>query len=311
MRISKILFTGALLLPAGVFAASKEQQEMQRDIAQLQDQVRALQSSQDQRLAAIQVLVQQALDAGNKANTGVSVLTANVSNTLERDVKQALVPVSALAAKVDNTNNDMAEVRNQVAELTTQVNKIYALLNDLNNAVKLIQAPAAAPPPTAGGPPNGASMGVPGSPAGGPAAGAPPAAALFANAVRDYNGGNMALSLQEYSDFLKFYPDDPNAASAQYNIGEIHYLQNKLEVASKDFDAVIERYGDNAKVTPDAYFMKGMALKQSARKADSAATFRALIAKFPRSDRAKEAKEQLTAMGMTSAAAPAAARKRR
>ena len=39
---------------------------MQRDIAQLQDQVRKLQSGFDQKMAALQVLVQQALDAGTR-----------------------------------------------------------------------------------------------------------------------------------------------------------------------------------------------------------------------------------------------------
>ena len=57
---------------------------MQRDIAQLQDQVRTLQSGFDQKMAALQTLVQQALDAGNKANTSVSVLNASVTQTLRQ-----------------------------------------------------------------------------------------------------------------------------------------------------------------------------------------------------------------------------------
>src|SRR5580704_10447632 len=95
-----------LALPGSVFAASKEQQEMQRDIAQLQDQVRTLQSAFDQKLAALQTLVEQSLDAGNKTSTNVSVLSANVAQTLDRELKDALRPVAAVAAKVDNLNND-------------------------------------------------------------------------------------------------------------------------------------------------------------------------------------------------------------
>jgi len=81
-----------LLAPTGAFAVSKEMQELQRDVAQLQDQVRTLQSGFDQRMAALQTLVQQALDAGNKANTNVSVLSASVTQTLERELKAGITP---------------------------------------------------------------------------------------------------------------------------------------------------------------------------------------------------------------------------
>ncbi len=135
------------LLPAGnLFAASKEMQEMQRDIAQLQDQVRALQSSFDQKMAMIQTLLQQALDAGNKANTGVAVLSSTVNQTLDRELNTKLAPIASLAAKVDNTNNDVSEVRNQVSDLNSSINKVLQRLGDLNEAVKVLQAPAPPPP---------------------------------------------------------------------------------------------------------------------------------------------------------------------
>src|ERR1700722_2225624 len=104
-----------LLTPEAGYAASKEQQEMQRDIAQLQDQVRMLQSGFDQKMSSLQTLVQQALDAGNKANTNVSVLNASVSQTLDRELKDALRPVAGLTAKVDNLNNDLSHVKNSMA----------------------------------------------------------------------------------------------------------------------------------------------------------------------------------------------------
>ena len=120
---------------------------MQRDIAQLQDQVRTLQSGFDQKMATIQTLVEQALDAGNKANTSVSVLSANVTQTLDRELKDALRPVAGLTAKVDNSNNDLSDVKNSMADLTTQMNRLQQQLTDINNAIKVIQAPPAAPPP--------------------------------------------------------------------------------------------------------------------------------------------------------------------
>lgn len=298
MRILRSTVLISILFAGSSFGASKEIMELQRDIAQLQSQMQALQSSQDQKLAAIQALVTQSLDAAVKANTSVSVLAATVNQTLERELNTRMTPITGLAAKVDNTNNDVAEVRNSVADLNSSLNKILQKLGDLNDAVKVLQAPPAAPPAAAngGGPP-------PGTPQ------TPPAAVLFSNGVRDQNGGKLELAVSEFTDFLKFYPEDPNAASAQLNIGEIHRQQGKTELAAQDFDAIIERY-PASDITPDAYFMKGMSLKEAGKKTDAIATFRSLIAKYPRKDQASQAKDQLRTMGV-SLTAPAAAPARR
>ncbi|MDE3195474.1 MAG: tetratricopeptide repeat protein, partial [Acidobacteriota bacterium] len=291
MRTSPLLASAALILASGsAFGASKEMQEMQRDIAQLQDQLRTMQSNFDQKMASIQTLVQQALDAASKANTNVSVLSAGVSSTLDRELKQSLTPVAGLATKIDSTNNDVSELRNSVQDLNSSVNRIQQTLNDLNNAVKVMSAPAA-PPPASGGS---------AAPAGDSAAAsaAPPAEALFTSAQRDYTGGNFDLAISEYQDFIKFYPDNPNAARAQYNIGNTHYTQQKYEQAAADFDTVIGKYPDDTTSTPQAYFMKGMALK-NINKTGAIQAWRTLISKYPNSDLAAQAKEQLRAIGVS------------
>src|SRR5215469_16374472 len=243
MRITPLFVTAALLLTTGsAFGASKEQQEMQRDIAQLQDQVRALQSSFDTKMSAVQVLVQQALDAASKANTNVSVLNSSVSTSLERELKQALTPVAGLAAKVDNTNNDVAEVRNQVQDLNSSMNRVMQILTDMNNAIKVMQPQQAPPPPTGAGP--------------GGSAPPPPADALFTSAIGDENAGRLDMAISGYQQFIKNYPDNPNAARAQYNIGNSHYTQQKYDLAAADFDTVIVRYPEDSTITPQAYFMK-------------------------------------------------------
>jgi len=272
-----------LLFPSGSTGASKEMMELQRDIAQLQDQVRTLQSAIDQKMATLQTLAQQTLDASTKANTNVSVLSAGVTSTLERELRTALTPVAGLAAKVDNTNNDVAEVRNQMADMNTKVNRMEQMLGEISNNLKVMQAAAVAPPPTASGPGQ-----------------APPppvdAGAVFNTAVRDENSGKLDLAIQEYQDFIKFFPDNPNAARAQYNIGNSHYTKQQYDAAAQDFDAVITHYPEDSTLDPQAYFMKGMALKNT-NKTSAIATWRALIAKYPHSDEAAKAKEQLRALG--------------
>lgn len=275
---------------------------MQRDIAQLQDQVRTLQSSFDQKLATLETLVAQALDAGNKTNTNVSVLSANVAQTLDRELKDALRPVAAVAAKVDNLSNDSAEVRNSLADLTTQMNRVIQMLTDMNNAIKVLQAPPAPPPPSNTNP--DAAGALPGARTSAP----PPAATLYGNANNDYSSGKSDLAVGEFTDFLRFYPDDPFAPNAQYYIGQIHLGQMKYDEAVMDFDAVLERYPET-KITPDAYFMKGMALKSLGHRDAAAEQFRTVIRKYPKSDRMAQAQEQLRAMGLSVGAATARKKK--
>lgn len=275
-----------LLTPVAGYSASKEQEEMQRDIAQLQDQVRTLQSGFDQQMATIKTLLEQALDVSNKANTNVSVLSTNVMQTLDREVKGALQPVAGLTAKVDNANSDISDIKGQMADLTAQMNKLQQQLSDVNNAVKLCQAPQAAPPP-----PGGATPGF-----GGPAAGAQPSAKdIWTNASNDYNSGKSDLAASEFAEFLRIYPDDPQAADAQFYIGQIHYGQQKYDQAAMDFDGVLERFPENSR-TPAAYFMKGMALKSAGMRDSAIAVWRTLVRKYPKSDAATQANEQLRAL---------------
>jgi TolA-binding protein len=288
MRTLSLLTLATCFAVAPSFGANREMQELQRDVAQLQDQVRQLQSGFDVKLAAVQTLVQQAVDAANKANTGVTVVNAGIVQTLDRELRDRLAPVTAMGTKLDNTASDVNELKITVADLNSQMNKVLRALNDISNVVKVIQVNStpAAPPPTDGG----------GS------APPPPASTLFTTGVKDQNAGKLDLALSEFTDFLKFYPNDANSIGAQFNIGEIHYQQNKLDLAVKDFDDVIEQYPEDKSLTPDAYFMKGMALKQGGHKADAATTFRGLISKYPRSERSEQAKEQIRTMGLTVAA---------
>jgi len=118
------------------------------------------------------------------------------------------------------------------------------------------------------------------------------------------------MAISGYQQFIKNYPDNPNAARAQYNIGNSHYTQQKYDLAAADFDTVIVRYPEDSTITPQAYFMKGMSLKNT-NKSEARRTWQALITKYPRSDAAAQAREQLRAMGVstTTNASPATKRK--
>jgi len=279
-------------------AASKEMMDLQRDVASaeqaVQDLQKALLDPKTGTITALQTMVQQALDTANKTNSNVNSLNTGMMQTLQNALKglnDQLGKVNDLSVKVTNmAETDIPNLQSSVQALQVTVNKQGAKLDDILDRVKLLQAPAAAPPPVDSG------TGAPGASAVAPQ---PSAQTLFSNAVTDYNGGRLDMAMSEYSKFLSLYPDDPNAPVAQYQIGIIHYNSSNLEQAVKDFDAVSERYPTDQVAVPNALYMKGMALKQENMQTAAIKTFRDVVKQFPGTDKASQASTQLRSLGVT------------
>ena len=299
----RTLLPALLICPSLTFAASKEIVELSRDVAILQEQMRALQRSQDEKLSAIQVLVQQALDAANKANTSVALLQSSLQQTSKDQQTKVVTTVTDMGAKMDTLTTDFGALRESVADISSQVGKLQQQMVDIGNAVRSIQGPAATPPPSVT-PGNG--------PGPGPAAGSvPPVSSetLYQNANRDRSGGKDDLALQQYNDYLKYYGNTDLAPNAQYYIAEIHFRQNKLDEALQEFDMVLEKYPDNNK-TSDALYMKGATLVKTGKRTQGKQEFCELAKRFPSSDLANKARAQVKALGLTCGAAAPVRRKK-
>jgi TolA-binding protein len=305
-----VLVLAAAPLPAA--AASREIQELQRDVGLLQDQVKALQQSQNEKLAAISAMVQQAIDNANKANTGVAVIQSNFEQNTKGLENKVVTPVVTLGTRMDQMSGDFRMLQNSVSDLTSIVNKLQAQLTDISNAIKVLQAPPAPPPPATGAAPGAAPGTVPGQAA---ATDAPTVSAsdLYANALRDRTSGKLDLALQEFSDYLKWYGNTDIAANAQFYIAYIHYSQADYDDAVKEFDLVLEKYPSENNKIPDALYYKGMSLTRLGHRTQGAEEFKKLLKEFPNNDYSRQACSQLTSMGLrcsATAAAPKGARKK-
>jgi tol-pal system protein YbgF len=277
---SRFALLGLLLLPS-VFGQKKEILEMQRDILQMQDQIRSLQRSQDEKLAALQVLLQQTLDAANKANTATAVLEASLRDKLKDQEKNLVVPVAGLGSKVEQMSSDFSSVRESVADLTSRLGKLQNQVADLSQAIRTLSAPPPPPPgaaPTAAGPPAGVS-----------------AEQLYNAALRDRTSGNADLAIAQFKDYIQYFGTSDLAPNAQFYIGEIEYLRGDYTASLAAFDKLLEAYPDNAK-TADALLLKGRALVKSGFKAEARTEFETLIRKFPSHENAAKAKMELRAL---------------
>jgi TolA-binding protein len=291
--VVKLLSLGMLALlvaPAYAPAASRDIEELQRDVGLLQEQVRTLQNSQNEKLAALTALVQQALDAATKANTSAAVIQNGFQQNLKDQENKVVAPVVGLATRMDQMSMDFRTLQGAVTDLTSLASKLQAQLTDLNNAVKVLQAPPAAPPP--------APLGAGGT---GPNAAADtcsiPASQLYTDAQRDRTGGNLDLAVNEFTEYLRCYGNTDLAPNAQFYIAYIHYSNRDYDNAVREFDMVLEKYPENNKIADSLYY-KGMTLVRMGKRTQGAQEFKQLLKQFPNHDLSRQACSQLTTMGL-------------
>src|SRR6266481_5967388 len=290
MKLRRLIPAVLFVFPIICSAASKEIVELQRDVAQLQDQVRTLQSAFDIKIGALTVLVQQSVDAANKANTAVAGLQGGIQEQMRQQGKDVVGPVATVGTKIDEMATAFQQVQNSMADVTARLGNLEQQMKDLSNAVRTMQTPAAPPPTTSG-------VSAPG-----PTASSPPPSGtmLYTNANRDRLGGKLDLSMQEFSEYLKYYPDDALAPAAQFWIGNIYFTQGDYDDALKAFDLVLERFPANNTKAPDALYWKGKTLMKLDKRNAAATQFREVIRKYSGSEAAANARLQLKQMGLSS-----------
>lgn len=278
MRVCILTVVVFLAAPFSGFAQRKEYVQLQRDIALLQDQVRTLQRSMDEKMAQLTLLVQQTLDSVNKANTSIVVLENDFRERLREQEKNVGRPVATIGSKIDQMSTELQVVKESLADLRVRFGRLEQQMVDASNAIKTLQAPP--PPPGSPGPVSGVS-----------------AETLYQNALRDKNGGNFDLALREFQEYLQSFGSTELAPNAQFYIGEIHYLRDELDQAVEAFDLVLEKYPENPK-TPDAHYMKGMALVKMGQRNKGRDEFYTLIRRFPNNQLAEKAKDTLKGLGL-------------
>jgi tol-pal system protein YbgF len=294
-RIVGMVLTGAMLLVAPVWGQKNEIRQLQRDVAILQDEMRMQMKDQADRMVGLESMLKTMLDQINATNRAVTVLDNSLRGRIDEGMAK---PMANVGSKVDAMSEDYRYVRETVAEINSRLNRLSTQVSDLDNALRMMQAP---PPPPGGAP--GMAPSATAAPAG------VTAKQVYDDALRDKTGGNFDLSLRQFNDFLTWFPTSDLAPNAQYYVGEVFFAQKQYEAALQAFDAVLERYPQNAK-TNDARFMKGRTLVEMGDRNAGADEFRGLISEAPNSDAARQARTQLQRLGLRVAPAKSPARKR-
>lgn len=296
LRASVILLVA---IPAA-FGQKKEQfAEMQRDIASIQDNLKTLQNSQTATLGVIQGLLTGMQGAMENNNNKIQT---QLQEALRQQQQSLLTPVTNVNSRLDQMTQSFQELKETILDMNSRLGKLDAKIQDLQNQIQLGSHPA--PPPgssTTGDPSGGGGSASSTAPAG--AAGCPAtmqADSTYSNARRDYMGARYDLAMQEFSDYVRCFPQTQYAPNAQFYVGDLYYKKGDYENALKAFDTVIEQFPENNK-TGEAHYMKGNTLIKLNRKDPAIKEYRTVISKYGDSDSAVLAKGKLKDLGVTSA----------
>ncbi len=278
------------------FAVNKDMIAMQRDLEAKMD---AMQQSINSRLDTLSGLLQGIQNDSRRTADQV----AGMQDVLRTSVTNALAPVTGLNTKIEGTSEDVRALRDALADLGARLERMDAKITDLKNQLQIMQNPPAAPGASIPGSSvpgvtvPGASGTVPSGPQGVPLGSNFPPAGMsadktYTDARRDQQTGNLDLALQEFQQYLTYFPNTELAANAQYYIGEISYNRGDFKGAVKAFDAVLERYPQNPK-TRDARLMKGLALAKDGQRARAVQELHSLMHTYPTSEQARRAQAAL------------------
>jgi tol-pal system protein YbgF len=272
---------------------------IQRDVAQLQDQVKQLQAAQDQKMAALEALIRQALEQSNSVSIAAGTLQRTLTDRLNDQQAKVEAPIAILGTKVDQSADEMRAVRENLADFMRRLAALDNKLADISSAVRTLNTPVVAPPPPAAS----ATPAAPAAPAG------VTADSLWKKAVRDYTAAKDKQALAEFADFLKYFPEDANAPEGQYYMGLIYDHGEQYDDAAQVFQAVVERYPDSPKAA-DAMYMKGVEFQKGGSDKQAIAAYRAFIKQYPKHANVPKAQARLRIL-TASAPAPAKSTKKR
>jgi tol-pal system protein YbgF len=259
---------GLAVTPA--WGVSKEMVQLQTQVQQLQEQMTAMQRSFDERMGVMKNLVEQDTDAVNKVAGALTTL----QSTWQKQQGDSATHVDQLSGQLQSLNDTLDELKARLAKVSKQLEDMQSTQQSASaaDAAKLAQqqAMASAPPPDV----------------------------LYNNALRDYNGDKNDLAIQEFSDYVKFYPNTDLAGNCYFYLGEVQFRQGNYQQAAQSYDQVLQNFPTGNKAA-SAQLKKGFALIELGKQEDGVAELRHVIQRYPRSSEALQARERLKKLGVT------------
>ncbi len=258
-----VLVLGSCLLTAPAWGVSKEILQLQTQMQMMQDQMTSMQRSFDERMGVMRNLVEQNTDSMNKLAGSIDKL----QTSLQKQNADG-------ASRVDQFSGQIQSLNDSIDELKARLGKVSKQLDDLQAAQQTVAAQTAQTAQVAQAAQQQQQ--------------APPPDVLYNNGLRDYTSGKTDLATQEFTDYLKFYPNTDLAGNASFYLAEIEFKAGNYAQAAKDYDKVLENFPSGNKVAA-AHLKKGYSFAELGQKDAAIAELQTLIQRFPRAPEAAQA----------------------
>jgi tol-pal system protein YbgF len=265
-----VLLSAIWIVAAPAWGVSKDMVQLQTQVEQLQQQMTAMQRAFDERMGVMKNLVEQDTDAVNKVAAALNAL----QTTLQKQQTDGGSKTDQLSGQIQALNDTMDEIKVRLAKVTKQLEDMQAAQQSLAAQQATQQAQQQAQ------------------------ASAPPPDVLYNNALRDYNGDKNDLALQEFSDYVKFYPNTDLAGNSYFYLGEIQFKQGNYQPAVQSYDQVLQNFPSGNKAA-SAQLKKGFSLLELGKQDDGVVELRRLIQRYPRSPEALQARDRLRKAGVS------------
>jgi tol-pal system protein YbgF len=269
----------ATLLFAAACASTDDVKTIDRQVAELQDQLAQVKTT----------------SSSKEEVQSVNAKVAEQTQTLLKSNASMSVKVNEMEDKLQNTQGSIEQTNYRIDRLVQQVTQMQHDLEDIKAELMRAAAPTAAPsaPPGSGGE---MSVTAPATP---PAAAAPSEDPIqtYQSAYRDYQRGNFDLAIAGFQDFMKRNASSDLADNASYWIGESLYSQKKYREAIQQFDLVVTRFPKSDKV-PASLLKKGYGYINLGEKAQGVVQLQYVVHEHPGSEEASLARQKLRAMGI-------------
>jgi tol-pal system protein YbgF len=256
------LFLTAWIAPA--YGASKEIIELQTQVEQLQHQMTQMKQSFDERMGVMKNLLEQNTDVTNKVTTAINGLQASISKQQQDRSGQG----DQLSGQIQALNDTMDELKVRLTKLSKQLEDMQTAQQSMAaqqaQAQQQAQAIAQAPAPDV----------------------------LYNNALRDYNGAKNDLAIQEFNDYIKFYPNTDLAGNAYFYLAEIQFKAGDYQKAVANYDLVVQNFPSGNKAAA-AQLKKGFALLELGKEDEGTQELKHVIQRYPRTNEATQARERL------------------
>lgn len=262
-------------VPAG--AVNKEMVQLQTQVEQLQQQMTAMKSAFDERMGVMTNLVEKDTDAVNKVAAALTAL----QTTLQKQQGDSAGHTEQISGQIQALNDSIDELKVRLTKVSKQLEDLQAAQQSIaaQQATQQAQQQAQAQ--------------------------APPPDVLYNNGLRDYNGGKNDLAAQEFSDYIKFYPNTDLAGNSYFYLGEIQYKQGNFVQAAQSYDQVLQNFPSGNKAA-SAQLKKGFALIEGGKQDDGVKELRHLLQRYPHSQEALQARDRLRKLGVSATARPGA-----